>query len=282
MQLQRGTDYSLCQPGISPTIISPCEPGALANDPDGGGTLASPEALEITKQIVVCPPERCLVYGCPPSELRRHRLLSKGLLGCGIDPFAPEGTQFYVDFWVWDSGTPELNATVTRMVMISKPCTDASAPYFCQELAGDGWFCSGLPCNEVAKYAVQQTGASLQIVLLPSSSMVYVRYGEAAAFYLGPCGSLDQNSSCGAVAYEGATAQIEASGGEVLMDRTGDIVVLDVTPCSRRKVRGSQWGCSSFYSSTHFALSNFRPQVTSMILLESYWVQLATELRLLA
>jgi hypothetical protein len=47
-----------------------------------------------------------------------------------------------VDFWVWDSGSPILNATVVRTVVVDKPCPDSSAPYYCQDNSGRK-FCSG-------------------------------------------------------------------------------------------------------------------------------------------
>jgi hypothetical protein len=54
-----------------------------------------------------------------------------------------------VDFWVWDSGRPVLNATISRMVLIDAPCPDSSTPYFCENHETGASFCSGelMWCN---------------------------------------------------------------------------------------------------------------------------------------
>jgi hypothetical protein len=112
----------------------------------------------------------------------------------------------------------------------------SSAPYFCQDSASSNWSCAGAPCDTADKVARQPASVSLRLLLHRSSSIVYVQYGEAAPYFLGPCGSMDQNRSCGAVAYEEASAGVAAGAGRVLVDRTGDIRVLDVTSCPRGKV----------------------------------------------
>jgi hypothetical protein len=48
-----------------------------------------------------------------------------------------------VDFWVWDSGIPMLNASAVRTVVLDKPCPTASAPFFCEDPATGRSFCSG-------------------------------------------------------------------------------------------------------------------------------------------
>lgn len=99
LSIRRGSSYSPCTPGVLPTDASPCELGAMAVDPDGvasdqGGNGSS--ALNLTTQVVVCPPDTCLSRGCSPVTLRRHFFVAKGLQGCGIDTMAPEGSQFQV------------------------------------------------------------------------------------------------------------------------------------------------------------------------------------------
>lgn len=98
VQVKRGSSYSVCKNGVLPTDAEPCEPGAIAVDPDGlhpdDSSPAKP--LNKTADIVVCPPANCLTRGCSPVELRRHYFVSKGLQGCGIDTTTAEGTQFKV------------------------------------------------------------------------------------------------------------------------------------------------------------------------------------------
>lgn len=70
-------------------------------DPDGvvaapGGNSNGSTALNMTAQVVVCPPAKCLNQGCSPLELQRHYMTAKGLQGCGINTNMPEGTQFKV------------------------------------------------------------------------------------------------------------------------------------------------------------------------------------------
>ncbi len=137
--VRRGGSYAPCAAGISPTPDVPCEPGANATDPDGGvgGT-----ALDLTANVVVCPPSDCLLKGCSPDVLRSNYFSIKGLQGCGIDTMAAVGTQFAVDLWAWDAGSPALNGSAVRTVVLTTPCPSSSAPYFCQD-NNDQYFCSG-------------------------------------------------------------------------------------------------------------------------------------------
>jgi hypothetical protein len=54
-----------------------------------------------------------------------------------------------VDFWVWDSGVPMLNASAVRTVVLDKPCPSASAPFFCNDPAAGRSFCSGGDCIQL-------------------------------------------------------------------------------------------------------------------------------------
>jgi hypothetical protein len=121
---------------------APCELGASASDPDGGGSPSDPVAVDLSSQVVVCPPDNCISRGCSLQELRRHFFRTKGLRGCGIDTMAAVGARFEVTFWVWDAGSPPRNASVTRVVSLSDPCPNSNTPYFCTDTAGAN-FCSG-------------------------------------------------------------------------------------------------------------------------------------------
>ena len=236
VMLKRGSDYAPCGADATATADKPCELGATAVDPDGGVQSTVPVALDITKQVVVCPPMDCLKYGCSAKELRSHLFSVKGLKGCGIDTLAAEGTHYEIDFWVWDSGSPVLNATVTRTLVLTKPCTSASAPYACSDANGN-LSCSGSPCESTAKF-LPPASPSLAVALLPNDKPVYVRYGAPAPFYLGACPNLSQQSACGAVAYErlASTAAAGTSAGTSGASNTTEdlskyIQVLDVTEC---------------------------------------------------
>lgn len=61
--------YAACQGNQTSSAQAPCEPGATASDPDGG---ANGGALDITGQVVVCPPDACLAGLCSSQDLRKH------------------------------------------------------------------------------------------------------------------------------------------------------------------------------------------------------------------
>ncbi|WIA22837.1 hypothetical protein OEZ85_001227 [Tetradesmus obliquus] len=113
---------------------------------------AAPTARRLIKGRCVAAPRRpestCLSSGCSPAVLRRHYFAAKGLAGCGINTAAAVGTRFTVDFWVW--GSPILNATVSRTVVVSDPCPSRNTPYFCTD-SNKKSFCSGSPCDQAAK-----------------------------------------------------------------------------------------------------------------------------------
>jgi hypothetical protein len=141
VQIKRGAPYERCV-GVQPSLERPCELGATASDPDGAGTASSPADTDLTPRIVVCPPKECLASGCSPQVLRAHYFTVKGLKGCGIDTMASQGTEYLVDFWVWDGGYPVKNASTTRTLVLSNPCPSSSSSYFCEDNNG-AHFCSG-------------------------------------------------------------------------------------------------------------------------------------------
>ena len=229
--------YPACRKESKPTVDEPCEPGASAFDPDGGG---DGKGLDISDDVVVCPPPACVQGGgCSPGELRRHHFGVKGLAGCAFDPMAAEGTVFPVTFWVFDGGAPVLNASVTRTVTLSKACPTAAAPNLC---GGDGsgnsggssstttgYYCSGAPCGQAAKLLPPAPRAA-RLELLPSAGTVFLPYGRASAFSLAPCRNGSANATCGATAWE-----LDADGGEPA-DLSASIEVRDVTPCDGKAV----------------------------------------------
>lgn len=76
--------YAACDTGKSPTADAPCEPGAIAIDPDGADARsAGGAAVNLTDSVVVCPPDSCLTLGCSPQDLRKHYFSVK------VGPFGP-------------------------------------------------------------------------------------------------------------------------------------------------------------------------------------------------
>lgn len=105
VRVRRGQSYEACRKGAQFTADAPCEPGATAWDPDGSAAATGASftgdgstSLDLTSNVMVCPPAKCLSRGCSPTEIRRHFFTAKGLQGCGIDTMAPEGTEFKVRF----------------------------------------------------------------------------------------------------------------------------------------------------------------------------------------
>lgn len=138
--MPQGASYSPCAPGVQPTVATPCEPGAQAMDPDGSqqGSMA-----DLTSKVLACPPAECLLpAGCSPALLHAHRFAVHGLRGCSIDTLAQEGTQFNITFWVFDSGSPPLNASVVRTLTLASPCPGSEAPHLCEDARGQR-YCSG-------------------------------------------------------------------------------------------------------------------------------------------
>lgn len=101
---------------------------------------------------------------------------------------------------MWDSGTPVLNASVVRTVVLSPPCPSANAPHWCTDTAGRS-FCSGSPCGTAQKL-LPPAKPKPQVHLLHGGPAVYVQYGQPSPVYLGVCASGRSNASCGAVAWD--------------------------------------------------------------------------------
>ncbi|GLC36884.1 hypothetical protein PLESTM_000514400 [Pleodorina starrii] len=232
IKLPRGSTYAPCPTDADLTASSTpfCEPGATAVDSTG--------AVNLTDRVVVCPPSDCLYRtasagsssgGCSSDLLRRHTLAAKGLAGCGLNTLAPVGAIFNIDFWVWDYARPPSNATVRRTIVITDPCTDEAAPHFCSNGAG-GFLCSPSPCDATATFLPPAaTGPS--ITLLPSADVIYVEYGTASQVYLGPCASVYDTDSCGAVAV-GSLLPTSPFGSITESDLTAQLSVINTTPCN--------------------------------------------------
>ncbi|KAG2451339.1 hypothetical protein HYH02_003943 [Chlamydomonas schloesseri] len=236
--IKRGMDYVFCN-GAEPSTDAPCEPGALAFDPDG-----LPGSTNLTGTVVACPPTSCLTArGCSQEDLLNYSLQKVGLAGCNFRPLAPAGTVFLVDLWVWDAG--KANATAVRYVEITDPChskgTDTAHYEFCRDAQGR-YFCSPLPCTQAVALR-QPVRDPPALALLPE--VAYVEYGTVPPYYLGPCtallratvassssgggGAAGSAVSCSAVA---AARTVGADGTQSLVDLTPAISVQPVSTCS--------------------------------------------------
>lgn len=103
--------------------------------------------------------------------MAKHRLVNKGLTGCGINTAAAVGTVFNVTYWVFDGGQPTANATVTRSVVISQRCKDDEN--FCADFSG-GFFCSPMLCR-LARAQLDLPDRPSNVTLTPvNTSTVFV------------------------------------------------------------------------------------------------------------
>jgi hypothetical protein len=97
---------------------------------------------------------------------------------------------------------------------------------------------TGSPCDQAAKF--MPAAAPVPVIqLLPSSSPVYIRYGEPAPFNLAACPAGTAQGRCGAVAYlvQGAPAAgaVYGPNNATLMEE--EMLIADTTDCSASEVR---------------------------------------------
>ena len=145
IQVNQSSTYAACSSGVKPSAAAPCEPRGSAMDTQDGNLTAS---------ILACPPSSCLFTYCTGEMCFRCArsphccgLLSKvvaisiicampvatpvhagqefsrvGLANCAINTSQPVGTHISISFLVFDKGTPVLNATAQRTLVIGSPC----------------------------------------------------------------------------------------------------------------------------------------------------------------
>ncbi|GLI64586.1 hypothetical protein VaNZ11_007845, partial [Volvox africanus] len=128
VQLPRGVPYGLCGQGrwSSPGVL--CDPGIAASDRLGNN---------ITEQVYVCPPSRCVTNGVACSG---HEFWKKGIEGC-LDPNATVGTVQDILFVVFDRWAKVQRVTATRQITIISPC--AEGENYCE----DEGICSQISCE---------------------------------------------------------------------------------------------------------------------------------------
>ncbi|GMH32250.1 hypothetical protein BSKO_00084 [Bryopsis sp. KO-2023] len=224
VNVKRGQYFTSCDVENKqlPTDETPCELGATALDSDG-----ITEEIDVSDKVLVCLPKECIVKGCSKKKLQVHAFKRKGLVGCGINPFAVVGTVYPIDFWAFDDGSPSLNATTTRHVTISDPCPDHPSIYFCKGSDGN-YFCGGTPCDQLSKIieplAVANHPPNVTLLYKESEPILLFEYGVPSEVFLGPCpsASMEDMAFCGAIA-------VDEEDGDV----TGRMTVRDATPCTR-------------------------------------------------
>ena len=144
VQVNQSSTYAACSSGVKPSLAAPCEPGGSATDTQDGN---------LTANILACPPSSCLstyctgeiclefaiapaaLDSCPDSghlnHLRDGNCISVhagqefsrvGLANCAVNTSQPVGTLISISFLVFDRGTPVLNATADRTLVIGSPC----------------------------------------------------------------------------------------------------------------------------------------------------------------
>ncbi|KAK3287096.1 hypothetical protein CYMTET_5378, partial [Cymbomonas tetramitiformis] len=154
VRVKKNARYELCAMGQTPAAEGDCEPGVTA--------VSSATGVDLSMQVLSCPPEDCLPFGCPGHEM----WLQKGLRSC-LDTAADVGTVFELRFTVFDDNMPPRNATVARLITIVSPCAED------EELC-EGDVCSSSPC------AVHMTLTTEEDVLPPEVGLLSVSSPSAA------------------------------------------------------------------------------------------------------
>ena len=128
IKVPQNSNYSACAPGQ----LSMCEPGATASGPNPNG----PGSVDLTNQILSCPPDSCIAYGCPGYEF-----YSVGLEPCGVNTSAPIGSSFTVNFVLIQLyGSQVYTVTVSRTINVVAMCSKGQ--YQC----GSPPVCLTVPC----------------------------------------------------------------------------------------------------------------------------------------
>ena len=139
IQINQSSTYAACSSGVKPSVAAPCEPGGSATDIQDGSLTAS---------ILACPPPSCLSTYCTGDTCLRMQVAPAavdsghlsctgtiasfvhagqevsqvGLANCAVNTSLPVGTLISISFLVFDKGTPRLNATAERTLVIGSPC----------------------------------------------------------------------------------------------------------------------------------------------------------------
>ncbi|KAK3267327.1 hypothetical protein CYMTET_24107, partial [Cymbomonas tetramitiformis] len=195
VSVEQGAEYAMCTAeelagGGGETL---CEPGVDSADGDG---------VDLTDQVVVCPPEECIRRGCPGHEVKW-----KGLRPC-INTSAAVGSSYDVAFMVVDRGhMPLRNATVVRTVTIVAPCPIGTMA--CSIHSGES-FCSATPCSVLVGLSGESEQAAPVVALLGPKEL-RLPYGSGAN--LRACSALSSASldSCYAIARDGMGGDLSSS-----------------------------------------------------------------------
>ena len=110
-----GFSYVRCLDGQTPTLTIPCEPGALATDPNDPS---------IQSRLLMCPEADCFASGCVG-----QRFIDRQPVACGIDTQSAIGSTFNLDFVVYNADG--LSASVSRAITVVSPC--ATGQFLCSD-----------------------------------------------------------------------------------------------------------------------------------------------------
>ncbi|KAG2422397.1 hypothetical protein HYH02_015445, partial [Chlamydomonas schloesseri] len=174
--MRRGTAYLRCAAGQVPTLQLPCEPGAIAWDPEDGN---------ITNMVALCPPN-----DCAPSQCRAHAVVAKQPADCGVDTTsAPVGATLRLRLAVFD--TSGAMAAVERVIRV-------------QPSAGSRYNSSGVNMSDPGTLSLGPRAEANQSLTL--------RYGELSPVNLAPCASM--SSAFALPASSSATGAKVAAAGD--------------------------------------------------------------------
>lgn len=110
-----GFSYVRCLDGQASTLTIPCEPGAIATDPNDPS---------IQTRLLMCPQDNCFASGCVG-----QRFVDRQPVACGIDTSSSVGSTYNLNFVVYD--TSGQSASVSRAITIVSPCS--AGQYLCND-----------------------------------------------------------------------------------------------------------------------------------------------------
>ena len=230
VEVRRGSSYARCKAGAIHRDEAPCDGGA---DVRYGGGTSTEESYPVPVFSLpgTVPASSCLGESCQGLEFA-----AKGLDGCGVDTWAPEGSTYVVQFVAVDPAARTAVA-VNRTVTIAAPCEERD-----DFLCGDGT-CSPVPCGDRGRLLGAASGTAPPDLTVLGPPLVVLRYGEAilpggGSYSLLPCGGRSEAHQ-GAPPPPGALPPCGAIASDVAgADISSDIRVRE------DPVDGSRWSCS--------------------------------------
>jgi len=182
-----------CAEGQLPRAEEMCDLGVIAMD----------DGVDISENVLVCPPSTCMDQLCPGHEFNKKDV------GLCINTRRDVGTVITVDYVVYDSAMPPNIVTLTRSITIETPCEGGD--YLCS----DGT-CSAVDCDARDRLAQLE---SVVVNEPPELTMLYdspvrLTYQQPFTGSFLPCATAAQAesspSSCAAFSVDAEEGDISA------------------------------------------------------------------------